>query len=160
MEDLTTGVNNFLKKVIFLLFKRKGGIYEMRWLLASLLLLLAGCYSAEKVKNGVLKWEYFREIDGYEVTVYIQRNENGLCLLRDVIMHFRVGMRFDMLGDKPQYVRALDVECDERFDMFYFRNPLDEQRTNKFRLTERLNFYFYATAPIWQHPQIIDLQQH
>lgn len=157
LEDLTIEVDNFLKKVVFPLFKRKGGVYEMCRLLALVLLLLAGCYSSEKVTDGVLKWKYFREIDGYEVTVRIQRNENGLCLLRDITMHFRVGTRFDMLGDKPQYVRALDVDCDERFDMFFFRDPLDEQRTNKFRLTERLNFYFYATAPIWQHPQIIDL---
>jgi len=113
--------------------------------------LMVGCYTSDAMKSGVQKWKYIKNVDGYNVTVYIQRDEHGRCLMRDVTMQYEVGLRMDILGDRPQYVRAIDLDCDEVFDVYFWRDPLDEQRSRKDLLSQRLNFYFYMTAPIWQH---------
>jgi len=110
--------------------------------------LILGCASLEKASDG--RFKYHKYLDKYNITVIIHRNSDGLCLMREVILDHESGMRFNA-GDSPSYVRALDYGCDEVFDFFIFRDPVEKDRTDFRLLSQKLNFYFYLVAPIEQH---------
>ena len=114
------------------------GRFKMKKLSTLLLAGILGCATTGKSNLRIETysgedWEY--KIEAKEVF------QGERCIERQIILKETNGLHTSL--DHVSYVKATDMNCDETFERFYFRNSMDKN-VNRNRLTEKLNFLFYT----------------
>lgn len=102
-----------------------------------------------------LRQKWSKDTPWGHVTVTQQRSPDGLCVVRSIEIRNDVGLQ---PPGRPTHLWAMDVGCDEKFDMYRTRDPylsrllLREGTAVLSRFDDLLVFLMYSVLPVEEIP--------